>query len=103
MDHNALMELLQETGIPWTYHHWEKPPLPPYGVFLDTSNDPFFADNKTYADARAVRLEVYTLERDPALDAKVAAVLTTAELPFESDYLYIETENLYESTFEIEV
>ena len=32
MTHEQLLAVLAPVGIPWTYHHWDKPPQPPYGV-----------------------------------------------------------------------
>lgn len=98
-----LLAVLKTTGLPWTYHHWDAPPPPPYGVYLDDEDDPFFADNRTYAFFRAVRLELYSLERDPALDDRVRAALDAAGLSFDVDYTYVESEGLYETIFEFEV
>lgn len=103
MTHDELLVILQSTGIPWTYHHWEGKQPPPYGVYLDDSDDPFFADNLTYAFFRAVRLEVYSLERDPALDDKVRDALDAAGISYDVDYTWIESEGLYETIFEFEV
>lgn len=103
MTHGDLLEILKPTGIPWTYHHWDKPPAPPYGVYLDEGDDPFFADDRTYFYSSAIRLELYSLERDPALDALVREALDGAGIPYEADFTYLESEGLYESIFEFEV
>lgn len=103
MTHTELLEVLQTTGIPWAYHHWEGKQTPPYGVYLDQRDDPFYADNLTYIDFRETRLEVYSLERDPALDSRVKAALDNAGISYEVDYTWIESEGLYETIFEIEV
>lgn len=103
MTHAELLAVLQPTGIPWTYHHWERKQEPPYGVYLDQRDDPFYADDLNYVDFRETRLEVYSLERDPALDGRVKAALDQAGIPYEVDYTWIESEGLYETIFEIEV
>lgn len=103
MTHDELLNILRPTGIPWTYHHWEGHQDPPYGVYLDQNDDPFFADDKTYVFFSDMRLELYSLERDPALDARVRDVLDAAGIPYDVDFTYIESEGLYESIFEIEV
>ena len=84
-------------------HPQEKPPAPPYGVYLDGPYDPFHADNTNYFNAREIRLEIYDTVRDPALDRKVEAALTAADIPYEADFSFLESEGLYESIFEIEV
>lgn len=103
MSHEELLEALKLTGIPWTYHHWDKPPAPPYGVYLDVEDDPFYADDRTYAYFRAMRLEVYSLERDPALDDRVRSALDAGGVSYHVEYAYIESEGLYETIFECEV
>ena len=98
-----LVAILEPTGFPWNYHHWDTPPPPPYGVYLSVRDDPFFADNRTYTFSAGIRLEVYSLERDTSLDDKVRAALDAAEIPYDTDYTFLESEGLYESIFEIEV
>lgn len=98
-----LVAILEPTGFPWTYHHWDTPPPPPYGVYLSVRDDPFFADNRTYTFSAGIRLEVYSLERDTSLDDKVRTALDAAEIPYDTDYTFLESEGLYESIFEIEV
>lgn len=101
--YEQLLELLAPVGIPWAYHHWEKPPAPPYGVYLDGPYAPFHADNINYFNSRQIRLEIYSPVRDTSLDAKVQAALDAAGLPYEADFQFAESQALYESIFEIEV
>lgn len=103
MSHEELLSILRSTGLPWTYHHWDTPPQPPYGVYLDTEDDPFFADDRVYSSFRSVRMELYSLERDPALDDRVRGALDDASLSYDVDYTWIESEGLYETIFECEV
>ena len=98
-----LVAILASTGIPWTYHHWTTPPAPPYGVYLSVRDNPFFADDQTYAFTSVILLEVYYLERDTSLDDAVRAALDAAQIPYDTDYTFLESEGLYESIFEIEV
>ena len=103
MTFTELVAILAPTGIPWTYHHWTTPPAPPYGVYLSVRDNPFFADDQTYVFTSGIRLEVYSLERDTSLDDAVRAALDAAQIPYDTDYTFLESEGLYESIFEIEV
>lgn len=103
MSCQELLDILRTTGIPWAYHHWETKQDPPYGIYLDVEDDPFYADDGTYVYASAMRLEVYSLERDHALDQKVRDALDGAGIAYYAYYTWIESEGLYESIFEIEV
>ena len=103
MDYDELLAILAPVGIPWAYHHWDSPPPPPYGVYLEGGYEPLYADDRNYLNVRTIRLEVYSPVRDPALDARVEAALTAGGLTYEADFEYLESEGLYESIFEIEV
>lgn len=103
MTHKELLSILKPVGIPWAYHHWDNPPTPPYGVYMDEPDDPFFADDGNYFSAHRMRFEIYSTVRDSALDAKVKEALAAAGIPYETDFDYLESEALYESIFEIEV
>ena len=103
MTYDELLAILAPAGIPWAYHHWDKPPTPPYGVYLEGPYEPLYADDRNYLNVHTIRLEVYSSVRNPALDAKVEAALTAGGLTYEADFEHLESEGLYESIFEIEV
>lgn len=103
MSHDELLAVLRPTGIPWAYHHWEDQRDPPYGVYLDGEVNPFFADGQDYFPSMGMMLEIYSLERDPELDRKVQDALKAAEIPYRVHFTWIESEELYETIFEIEV
>ena len=103
MDYDELLAILAPVGIPWAYHHWDSPPPPPYGVYLEGPYETLYADNQNYLNVHTIRLEIYSPVRDPALDTKVEAALTAGGLTYEADFTYLESEGLYESIFEIEV
>lgn len=103
MCHEQILGILRTTEIPWACHHWETRQEPPYGVYVDVDDDPFFADGKTYVFSSVMRLEVYSTERDPELDQRVRDALDTAEIAYYVHYTWIESERLHETIFEIEV
>lgn len=103
MTFDGLHDLLKSTGIPFTYHHWERPPKPPYGVYLSLGTDNFGADNVTYAVVEQAAVELYTVGRDAAAMTKVEQALDGAELYWDRDIEYIEELRLYQTTYEIEV
>lgn len=103
MTYEELLDILRPIGIPWAYHHLNGKQAPPYGVYLDVDDDPFHADDITYTYFREMRLEVYSLERDPALDKRVRDALDAAGISYDVDYTWVESEDLYETIFEIEV
>ena len=98
-----LLGLLQSTGLPVAYHHFEEPPNPPYIVYLTDGSNNFSADNKVYAKFNTYRVELYTTKKDIISETKVEDVLDSAEMFYESYEVYIKSEELYQVVYEIEI
>lgn len=103
MTFDDLSGLLKGTGIPFAFHHWQKPPRPPYGLYLSLGTDNFGADDVTYHVIEQAAVELYTVGRDRAAMAKVERVLDGAELFWDRGTEYIEELRLYQTRYEIEV
>lgn len=105
MTYRELQDLL-ETGaeIPFAFHHWERPPAMPFGVYFDDSTDNFGADGIAYHVVRRFNIELYTRQRDPELEAQIEAVLDGAGLFWDKTATYLgDTERAYQISYEIEV
>lgn len=103
MTYADLEQLLAPVGIPFTLHHWEKPPVMPYGVYFDDYTENFEADNSAYAVFTHFNIELYTRQRDPALEARLEGILDKAELYWDKDSVYVDSLRAYKTTYEIEV
>lgn len=103
MTYQELEQLLAPLGIPFTFHHWERPPKLPYGVYFDDSTNNFEADNIAYVVIRNFNIELYVRQRDPDLEGRLEAILTDAELYWDKDADYIDSERFYQISYEIEV
>lgn len=103
MTYQELEQLLAPLGIPFTFHHWEKPPAMPYGVYFDDYTDNFEADDIAYAVIRHFNIELYVRQRDPALEKSLEDILTAADLYWDKDATYIDSERFYQVAYEIEV
>lgn len=103
MRFDELAGLLKATGIPFTYHHWEKPPKPPYGLYLSMGTDNFGADNITYAVVERAAIELYSVGLDRKSMDKIEQALDSAEIYWDRDAVYIEELRLYQTRYEIEV
>lgn len=103
MTYQELEQLLAPLGIPFTFHHWEKPPAMPYGVYFDDYTDNFEADDIAYAVIRHFNIELYVRQRDPALEKSLEDILTAADLYWDKDATYIDSERFYQIAYEIEV
>lgn len=103
MKMEELLKILDQIGIPFAYHHWEKPPPLPYGVYLYDSTDNFGADDKVYLVIESAQVEIYTTGHDQALQDKTEAVLEANQIYWDRDTAYIESERMYQTVYEIEV
>ena len=104
MTNEELLTLLNTSGIPFRYHHFNKDTTPPIprGVFMLDDATSVYADGITALLINNVRIELYTAIKDPETEQKLEKVLTNAEIPFDKvDEVYIEAEDMYMIVYEI--
>ncbi|MBQ8962620.1 MAG: hypothetical protein IJ089_02310 [Clostridia bacterium] len=104
MTHNQLMELLEETGLPFAYDHFaeRESPDPPFICFLYPGDNNFSADGRAYYKINQVNVELYTDLKDPGLEANVEAVFDRHGIFYGKTENWIESEKLYEVLYQFE-
>lgn len=97
--------MLQETGIPYRYHHFEVEEAvpPPFICWLCPGSNNFAADGIVYHRIHEVDIEVYTDKKNPELESKIEAILDSRQIFWDKTEAYIESENMYEVLYEMEV
>lgn len=105
MTHQEVMEMLTEMNIPFAYDHFVEgeSPEPPFLVFLYPSSDHFAADGKVYFKVNRLNIELYTDKKDVELEETVEAVLDRHGIFYDKSEVWIESENLYEVLYQMEV
>lgn len=105
MSYEEVMQMMEETGFIFAYHHFAEgqSPEPPFLVYLYPQSNNFSADGTVYFKARALNVELYTDLKSPELEEKVENVLEAHGIYWEKSEVYIETEKLYEVLYEMEV
>lgn len=103
MTHEQLHDILARTGLPFALHHWERPPKPPFGVYYDDYTDNFAADNVAYAVIQHMYVELYDFRRNRAAEEEVEAALNGAGLYWDRSCVYIDSERLWQTRYEMEV
>ena len=78
-------------------------PALPYICYMATQTSNFKADNKVYTVIQGIDVELYTKTKDPATEALVEAALDNANIVWEKYEDYIEDENVFMITYEMEV
>ena len=102
-----LLQMLEEMGLPFAYHHFAEgeSPKPPFICYLLPGSNNFSADGKVYYKINEVHIELYTDWKDLAVEQGVEAVLDEHGVFYNKSEVWIESEKLYEVlyTFEWEV
>lgn len=106
MTHEAVKRMIEDIGLPYAYDRFPQkaaPGGPPFICFLYTHSDNFSADGVVYQRIEALRIELYTDAKDPALEKRVADALTAAGLCYDRDEDYIEAERMHMTVFSTEI
>ena len=102
-----LLQILNETQIPFAYHHFAEgeSPEPPFICYLLPGSNNFSADGKVYYKINEVHIELYTDLKDFAVEQQLEDVLDEHGIFYNKSETWIESEKLYEVlyTFEMEV
>lgn len=101
MDEATLLALLESIELPVAYHHYKSPPKPPYIVYLFTYSDNFGADNKVYKTSDIYQVELYATKKDPASEKLVENVFDSNDIFWDKTETWIESEGLYQVSYEI--
>lgn len=105
MTHQEVMTMLAEMNLPYAYDHFVEgeSPDPPFLVFLYPGSNHFAADGKVYFKVNRLNIEFYTDKKDVELEETVEAVLDRHGIFYGKSEVWIESENLYEVLYQMEV
>ena len=105
MSYEDIFEMMQETGLPFAYHHFAEgeSPKPPFLLFLTEGENTFGADNIMYHSFKRLNIELYTDEKSPETEKAVEEILTSHDIFYSKTETYIDSEKLYEILYEMEV
>jgi len=103
--HQEVIKLMESIGLPCAYDHFVEgeSPDPPFLVYLYPRSDNFAADGMVYFKVNRLNIELYTDLKDVELEETVEAVLDKYGIFYEKSEVLIESENLYEVLYQMEV
>ena len=78
-------------------------PALPFICFYVDGTDNFNADDKAYLKRQNVLIELYTDKKDPTTEALIETTLDNSGIPWDYTETYIESEQCYQITYEVEV
>lgn len=105
MTEAQVKEMLDEMKIEYRYHHFETEEAiePPFLVWVIPNTKNFKADGKAYYSVKNLDIELYTDKKDISLEGRIEMVLDQHGIYWNKEEEYIESENMYEVLYEMEV
>lgn len=105
MTHEEVVAMMEEMNLPFAYDHFVEgeSPEPPFAVFLYPGSNNFPADGRVYYKSNRLNIGIYTDLKNSELELTVEAVLDLHGIFYEKSEVWIESENLYEVLYQMEV
>ena len=102
-----LYSLLKTINIPVAYHSFKASNMevkqPPYIIYFATSSNNFGADNRVYLKQNNYTVELYTNKKDFSLENKLEDALDSASIFYDKTETYIDTEAMYQISYQIQI
>lgn len=97
--------MLTGVNIPCVYHHFadNSGQQPPFICFYYPQDDDFNADNCNYSRINQLIVELYTDNKDFTLEKTLETALSNSGLVWSKVETYIESENMYEVAYTMDV
>lgn len=104
MTYTDLIEIVKKLNLPMSYDHFSSAPSIPFITINDLGDVPFKADNHNYYNTTDYAIDYYFESKDPELEQKIKDLLNEHRINFEPmEDVYIESEDLYYKTYEVNI
>lgn len=105
MTYKQIAEMIASIGLPYAYYQFPNNTelQPPFICFLFDSSNDFAADNTNYQRIRQLVVELYTDNKDFALEQAVETVLNQNGLVYTREETYLDSEHMNMVTFMTEI
>lgn len=97
--------MIGTVGIPYAYHQFadDTGQQPPFICFFYGNSDDLAADDTNYTRIERLYIELYTDEKDFALEKTIETLLNANNLVFAKEQTYIDSECMHETIYTTEV
>lgn len=105
MTFQEVAALLASIGLPTAYDHFEvgNAADPPFICFYFEGSDDLAADNINFQRIRPLTVELYSENKDFALEERVEVALNGAGLVYSRSETYIDSERMYEVVYTTDI
>lgn len=104
INYGTVTSILKELGIEYAYYQFNEDMSGKerFIAYLETSREPFNADDKTYAFERRFAIELYTKVIEPETEQKLIDLLDKHDIAWSCDSsTWLEDEKVYITVFNI--
>lgn len=105
MTYAEIDELIESFKLPYAYYQFPEGTgqAPPFICFYCPNRDDVFADNANYKKKEVLIIELYTAYKDFTTETAVETALTSAGFSFSKNSSRIDSESMWQITYETEV
>lgn len=105
MKTSDVANMVASVGLPYAYYQFPEKTgqQPPFICFYYPQDNDFLADNENYTKINALTIELYTDNKNFALEARIEEVLKANGLVFSWFETFIESERMHLTTYNTEV
>ena len=105
MTYKELNTFIASLGLPYAYNQFpdDTPQEPPFICFLFDSSDDFIADDTNYAKIRPLTIELYTSEKDFALEDTIESALSAGGFVYSRSETYLDSEHMNMVVYSTEI
>ena len=105
MTYKEVSDMISRIGLPYAYYQFpDNTELqPPFICFLFSDDNDFLADNTNYQLIRTLTVELYTDNKDFALEQTVEDALNGSGLVYSRNETYLDTEKMNMVTYTTEI
>lgn len=98
-------EMVESIGLPYAYYQFPDGTAQelPFVVFFFSGSDDLYADQQNYQKISTLNIELYTKNKDFALDSKVEDILNDNGLTYYKEENYIDSEKMWQTAYECDV
>ncbi len=105
MTYKQIASMVSSIGLPYAYYQFPEgtAQAPPFVVFFYADTDDVFADDTNYQRIATLNIELYTNEKDFSTESTVEQILTNNNLTYYKEENYIDSEQMWQIAYEMEV
>ena len=97
--------MIESVGIPYAYHQFadDTGQQPPFICFFYGDSADLAADNTNYVRIEPLYIELYTDEKDFALEKQIETLLNANDLVFRKEQTYLDDERMHETIYTTDI